>query len=285
MTPDHPISPLTSLRRHWLLGAVLALLGMACGVGIGLLLPATYTAEARLAVAPNRNSAYTISGFPLAAAELAANYSRWVQNNAADGSWRPAGVDSVVASPIPDSAVVRIETTSRDETAAVAGAAEVAAKLEATVQEAQGRNNPDNAYKAFSDRAAEVAAAQTKVDAARTAYQRALGAGSAAQIQATQRALNTALTEHSTVQLRQDGDADLYRRLYADPQGISQLKRISEASSLGGDRRSMIQRGAVVGLVLGLALALVAATLADRRRVRARTDLAAGERPRSDPQR
>ena len=30
-------------------GAVLALLGMACGVGIGLLLPATYTAEARLA--------------------------------------------------------------------------------------------------------------------------------------------------------------------------------------------------------------------------------------------
>lgn len=270
MSTRAPLSPLGSMRGHWVSSLLLAVLGLAVGIGTALVLPVTYSAEARLAVAPDRNSAYTIAGFPLAATELAANYARWVQNHAADGSWKPEGVDDVVASPIPESAIVRIETVSGDEAAAVRGANEVAQRLETVVQQAQGRNNPDNAYSAFQERSAEVARAETAVDAAEAAYQRALaGNGSVAT---TRAALESARAEYSQLKLAQDADADLYRRLYSDPQGITQLQRIGEASSLGDDRDSLVQRGAVVGLFGGLALALLVSVMADRRRGRRSAD-------------
>lgn len=260
------LTPTRAMARHWLLTTLLAVLGLVAGVALALALPRTYTAEARLAVAPERNSAYTISGFPLAATELAANYARWVQNNASSGTWHPEGVTSVQASPIPDTAIVRIEVTAPDEQKAVAGADAVAAQLEKVVGEAQGQNNPENAYKEFQKRAAEVAAAHSDVTAAESAYNRALvGQGSTAE---TKRTLDAAVAKESQLQLRQDGDGDLYRRLYSDPQGISLLRRVGEASSLGSNVKANVQRGGVAGLALGLVLALPLSMLVERRRLR-----------------
>ena len=109
-------SALRSLRRYWIAAVLLTLLTSAAGVSIALNRPPTYTAEARLAVGPDSNSAYSIAGFPTAARDLAANYARWVQNNATSGTWAPEGVSSVTASPIPESGVIRIETQSRPRT-------------------------------------------------------------------------------------------------------------------------------------------------------------------------
>lgn len=268
-------TPTRAVARHWLLTAVLGLIGLVLGAAVAIAVPQSYTAEARLAVAPERNSAYTIAGFPLAATELAANYARWVQNNTASGQWRPEGVTDVQASPVPDTAVVRVEVEAPDEQAAVNGANSVAQRLERVVGEAQSANDPENAYKAFQDRAAEVADATSEVSAAEAAYGRALAGGSTARTETAKAALDEANAKLSTLKLRQDGDGDLYRRLYADPQGNTTLRVLGEASSMGSDRTSNLQRGAVLGLAVGLILAVPLSMLAERRRRRRETAAAA----------
>lgn len=284
MTPDSPAAPgdtapgpLTSLARHWLLTLVLAALGLGLGLSVAVLTPVTYTASARLAVAPNTNNAYTIPGFPQAARDLAADYARWVQNNATDATWRPAGVTAVSSSPIPESGVILIETQAGDAQAAVTGAQQVADRLAAVVNEAQTSRDPRRAYTNFANMAPKVAAAEAKVSDAESSLGRLMGSRASASSQKAARdALVKARTELSLIQLQQSANSELYRRLYADTTGISQLKVIAPAAEAGDDRRSLLQRWGLLGLAGGLGLALVVATGLDRlrtRRVGARSEI------------
>lgn len=199
-------TPVGSTLRHWPLTLLLAVSGLVAGLLIGNSAPVTYRSEARLAVGPGSNSAYVIAGYPLAARDLAANYSRWVQNNARSGVWAVPGLTALSASPIPDSAVIRVEAEAEDPQLATKGAHLVAKRLVTVVGEQQRKNDPQRAFAQFQKLAPAVANAQAQLDSARTSKQK-----------------HDARVRLATAQLARDAQGDLYRRLSSDPQAVSQL--------------------------------------------------------------
>lgn len=268
---DAPAGPLTSALRHPVVVALCLTLGLVLGVVAALLTPTTHQAEARVAIVPANTSAYTIAGYPIGARELAADYARWVQNRAADGNWTSEGLSDVGASPIPNSAVIRIEVDGDSEDNAVAGAQHVADTLLATVAEAREGQNPEAAYADFQSIAPQVAEARGEVAAAEQTYAQAVGSeASTAVQQEAQEALTQAQTALAEVQLRQDAAGDLYRRLYVDTAGNSTLEVVAPAASTGGGAGAAIARYGLLGLGAGGLAGLLAAIVLDRRRAAAK---------------
>lgn len=246
-------SALKPIARHpWIALLLVAAMGLV-GAAIGWSAPVVHKAEARLSVGPASNSAYVISGYPLAARDLAANYSRFVQNNTSDPTWVPAGVSEVGASPIPDSSVVRIEATATDPALATAGAKQVATRLVDVVGEQQAKNDPELVFAQFEKMAPQVAVAQAKVENAKN-----------------DRARQEARTGLATLQLRRDAYGERYRRLFSDPQVVSRLQVIQPARIVSNSKSATVARWSMVGLGAGAVLALLATTVLDRRRRTAR---------------
>lgn len=271
MTRVGPRSPLRSLVAHPILTAVLAILGILAGIAAARSIPLTYTTEARLAVVSATNDAYSIPGYPLAARELAADYSRWVQNNATGGAWAPPGSVSVSASPIPDSAVIRVEVGARSQEQATQGAQQVSATLLKTVAGAQAQHDPQRAFRDFSRQAPGVALARAQLQQAETTYNRAIGAGaSASRIRAAGSVVQKARVKLAELELKQNAAASLYQRLYSDTQGASTLKQIVPAAPVGTPERTAQMRFGVLGAAAGLFCALLLAVALDRRRDRRR---------------
>lgn len=260
--PQHPtaLPPLLAMARHWLLCTAITLLGLIGGIAYAWTTPTTYTAESRLSVAPADNSAYSIAGFPLAARDLAATYARWVQNNAADpaSGWADAGVSSISASPIPESAVLRIEAKAASPEAATNAVTQAGQRLLTTVNEEQAKHDPKLAYRAFQQLAPKVVAADADVTAASAAVGRSNTA-------ANQKALREAKIKLSMLQLEQDANGQLYKELYSNTSGISLLKEVAPAALSGDDRRSGLARWGLAGLGGGLVVSLVVATALARR--------------------
>jgi len=249
--------------RHPVLVSVLLVLGLAAGIAVALVAPKAYTAETRVAVVPANTNAYTVAGYPVGARELAADYARWVQNRATEGSWAPPRASGVTSSPIPDSAVIRIEVAAKDPAAATAGADQVAKTLMDTVTEARAGHDPETAYKEFTSFAPKVAEARSAVQAAERAFGRA---SSEAARRAASDDLQKAQTELASIQLRQDAAGDLYRRLYVDIAGNSSLQVVSPAATQGNPQRTAMMRYGLMGLGAGGLLGMLTAVLLDRRR-------------------
>lgn len=262
---DAPVGPLTSVLRHPFLVGTCLVLGLLLGLGAAWMLPKTYTAETRVAVVPANNNAYTIAGYPVGARELAADYSRWVQNRATDGSWAPDGVTGVSASPIPDSAVIRIETEGTDQDSATKGATQVGETLMRTVKDAGAQHDPQSAYKEYQAWTPKTAEARAAVADAERAYGRATG--EAARDTAGD-ALAKAQAALAEAQLQQDAAGDLYRKLFVDAAGNSTLEVVAPAAGHGDPLRGAMMRYGLVGLGAGGLLGLLLAVLADRRRLR-----------------
>lgn len=264
-------SPLGSMGRHWKLTAMCTLLGLVLGLLAALVLPRPHAAEARVAVVADTNNAYTIAGYPLAARELAADYARWVQNNASGGTWAPAGVSEVTASPIPDSTTIRIEVAGDSEQAAVEGADQVATSLVEEASQAQSVRDPEAAFEEYNKLLPALAEARADVDAAQATYGRAVGSNAAAAtVRQARNALESAQVELSQVQLRTDAQAERYRRLYADTSGASTLKVIAPATSTGTGAESAFMRLGLVGAGTGFLVGFLLSVLRDRRRDAAR---------------
>ncbi len=261
--PGAPVGPLTSVLRHPVLVSLCLLLGLLLGLGTAWMMPRTFMAETRVAVVPSNNNAYTIAGYPVGARELAADYARWVQNRAKDGSWAPEGVTGVTASPIPDSAVIRIETEGTTQAAATTGAEQIADTLMHTVEQAGGQHDPENAYKEFQALTPKTAEARSAVQEAERAYGSATGT---AAKEAASKALAKAQTALAEAQLKQDAAGDLYRRLFVDTAGNSTLDIVAPASGQGDPLRSAMMRFGLVGLGAGGLLGLLLAVLLDRQR-------------------
>lgn len=255
-------SPLATAVRHAKPIAAVTLLGVVAGGAAGFALPVSYGAETRLAVGAGSDSAYAIAGFPIAARELAQNYSRWVQNNATDGTWSPEGVTSVSATPIPESGVIRVETRADDEATAVAGADAVAEALLKAADEVGAQRDAAAALSEYQKLTAGVTAAQAEVSLAESAFGRSSTTANA-------RALANARAALSEAQLLQGAQGDRYRRLIGDPVAVSQLAHISPAAGTGEDRSSNILLGTTAGGGLGLILAFCVAALRDFRPGRA----------------
>lgn len=265
---DGTASPIATAAHHWKTLAAGTVIGGLLGAGIGLAMPVTHTAEARLAVAAGSDSAFAIAGFPLAARDLAQNYARWVQNNTSDGNWAQPDTTSITATPIPESGVIRIETESPDPQAAVAAADNVSEQLKAQVDGVTATAQPEAALQEYRELAPQVAEAWAQVSVAESAF---ADSASAANAQALAQA-RAALAE---AQLIQDAQGDRYRRLVSDPVSVSQLTVIAPAAATGDDRSSNIMFGVTAGAGLGLLIAFLVAALRDWRN-RPRRRAAAG---------
>lgn len=260
---DGTSSPLASAARHWKLLAGATVLGAVVGGGVGLALPVQYTAETRLAVGAGNDSAYAVAGYPLAARDLAQNYARWVTTGAADGSWNQPDVTEIAANPIPESGVIRLEATSPDENAAVAGAAAVSEQLQQTVDEVMASAQPDTALQEFRKLSPQVIRAQSAVSAAENRFGRSPTAANAD-------ALAEARAVLAEAELIQGAQGDRYRRMVSDPVSVSQLTEIAPAASMGSNRDTNIQVGAAGGAGIGLIGAFIAGALRDFRGRRTR---------------
>lgn len=264
MSPDQATPARGGAIKRWGALIALAVVGLLIGLAVGFYRPATYGAEARLSVAPGTSNAYDIAGFPLAANELASTYARWVTRETAPGGL-PEGVEEVSASPIPDSAVVRIETTATSEEAAVTAAQALADGLVAQVSAAESASGPAALKEAFTQRAPTLADADAKAAAARGAYENAI-TRDLAGVERLRTQYVALAAEAATLRLEQDATAERYRRQAADPASIAQLAVVAPATSTGADTMSRMQRYGFVGLVAGggLGLALTAALSARR---------------------
>lgn len=258
-------SPLASLARHWVTAAVIMLLGALAGAGAGWVLPATYRAEERIAVVPASTSAYALQGYPLGASSLAADYARWVNMSAATDN----GEATVSASPVPDTAVIRVQASAPSAEEALAAASAGSLKLRTAVDEAVSARSPEVALASVREMQPKVAQAQVVVDEASERYNSAIGArAGAATVNTLQEALVKARIELSELQLQLNARNDLYRSVYASTQGNSKLEVTSAATDLGSNRTALMARYGLLGLGVGYVVAQLLVVARDRKRSR-----------------
>jgi capsular polysaccharide biosynthesis protein len=269
--PTERLSALATLRRHRLATAVVVLLAVAAGIVAGLVRPAVYTAEARVAVAGNTLSAQAVPGFALASQELAADYARYV-NDAQEQSdlasrlgVRADTVEEVSASPIPDSSVVRIEVTALDAGTATRAAATVADALLRQVNDSASATDEAAATLAqYTDMADQVAAAQQAADAAEAA---AANPAAGADLQQLRQAAAEAKSQLAILQVQQEALGQKYRsQVSSTTDEAAGLTLVQEAAVAGDDRLAHVQQFGLAGLVVGALLALLLARVLERRR-------------------
>ncbi|MDO5699041.1 MAG: hypothetical protein Q4G51_13815 [Dermatophilus congolensis] len=159
--------------RLWILAAVLVILGAVAGAGAGAaLLGDKVVAESRLVVGDQTIRAQSVPGYSLATQQLAVTYSRLIGSDAV-GAEVPEGV-AVDASPIPDSAIVRVRAEATDEGAAIAAADAAAQALVAAADEARARNTSDSIAEGYLEARADLdraRATQTRAETPANAYQ------------------------------------------------------------------------------------------------------------------
>lgn len=259
--------PLQSWRRHWLLGTVIALVASGLGVAAAFALPATYTAEARVAVGSGDLTSSAIAGFPLAASQLASNYARYVNDRGVANTDVPAGVD-LAASQIPESNVIRIEATSADPEAARSAANAAAEQLIAVVND-NGAVPKDEVFDQFTKAAEAKAAADTALAAAQHTLDNLLGdkATSKAKLKAARADVTDAAAAAAQAGLQSQALQQRYTSLVTNPSTSAILKLVRTADGLASNRTSLMARLGLLGLVVGGAAGLLVATLRDRRRV------------------
>lgn len=263
--PSPQGSPLASLARHWVTAALIMLVGLVIGAGIGWVLPATYRAEERIAVVPTSTSAYALQGYPLGASSLASDYARWIRMTAATQE----GTASVSASPVPDTSVIRIEAEAPSDEEARKAASDGSLQLRTAVDEATAARSPEVALESVREIQPKVAEAQAAVDAASERYNSAIGARSATStVNALRQELTDARTALAELQLQMNARSDLYRSVYASAQGNSKLEVTSPATDLGNNRITLMARYGLMGLGLGYVIAQILVVARDRKRTR-----------------
>ena len=255
-------SPLTALRRHWGVGALLALLGLLAGLAATATRPVQYTAEARLVVGQLDVSSQSVPGFALATQQLATTYARLIVADPirADiantlGSRRGQLLD-YRASPIPESAIIRVEAVATDAGVASRAADAAATALRRTV-----------AGLLLADPGAgllrEYAASRTRLGEAEDALRRAKLAFSQARSeqgrQATAVQQQAAQSSLDTIRLESDALGTRYQQSVNSAPGAP-LQGVSKAIITGEDRVKTQELFGLAGLVVGLLLALLFTT-------------------------
>jgi len=270
---DEPVvrsaqAPLAAVARHKKQAVVFTLVGGLIGVLIGVVWPTTYTAETRVAVGMGSLTSSSIAGFPLAADDLASNYSRYVNNTGVAMADTIPGVE-LEASQIPESNVIRIEAHSRNADDARAAATRAADDLmnkvnvEANQQEREEtRTLIAEASRRFGDAYARVQAEQSQLGSS-------IGAGTA---QGTIDGLRTRLADSKTEEGIASAELDAQRtkliRMVSEDSESAHLTMVREVGEPESSRVSMIQRLLLIGLVVGFVVAVAAATIRERRTAR-----------------
>lgn len=271
---DLPASPLTAALRYWYVVLPLTVLGLVVGLLLAASRPTLVTAEARLAVGSADLASYQVAGFGPAATQLASNYARYIGAQRSREQQRELvgdlvdQVDSVEASPIPESNIVRVEVVASSEDVALQAADRTAKRLVGlTTIEEPGRD-PAQVLKQFTGLSGEVAQAQAAQDEATRQLDLVVAdKASPAAIAAARAVVASARAKTAVLQLRQDAVGGLFQELSSEPPSQSRLVPVNEAFISGTDASSKYllfgAGGAVLGGLLGL---LIAMTLGRRRR-------------------
>lgn len=271
------VEPLTSqatrqlqpARRHWPLITILAAAGAGLGVGLAFLIPITYTAEARVAVGAGDLTSGAISGFPLAASQLASNYARYVNDRGVAGTDVPEGV-KLSASQIPDSNIIRVEAESRDGAAATAAANSAAQELVDTVNSG-GAESAAAVFTEFSKAAAADAEAQNELAAAQHELDQQLSKeASKSQIADARAAVEKATATADETGLAADSLRQKYVNLVDDSSSAAKLQVVRTSDALSSNRISWIGRLLLVGLALGGGIGYLIGRSRDRAPARGR---------------
>lgn len=276
-----------SALHHPLLVAVVAVLGLVVGTGIGYKHTPTYTADAQLIVGRAANlPADQIPGLAVAEQQLASDYARLgnstdVLSAAAANLHTSYLPGTISASPIANSSIIDVQATSSSEKEALALANAGAAALETIVT------------KVTNDNQSELTPIVNSFEKADNAYQRAT-----AQYNMLEHQLNTFLGElgnHTptakdkkyeaylnsqiaAAQTKADTDkliSGTYSNEYysaVPPLNVQQemVQRIGTASYDGSNRKSYTEAAALLGAVGGLVVGLAGAAWLDSRRGRRR---------------
>lgn len=272
-TPGPGVPPLLPLKHHPRLLAACAAAGLALGLGVAAVSPATYTAEVRLAVGTGEMSSLQIPGYPTASRDMAENYARWVTTTGAGGKVITDGSVELSASPLPDSNIVRLEAKSTDADAATTAAADAAAALRDEVNKVREEDDPEKVLQEIEDHAAEVAIANEHTivlgDAYRDAYAQVVaGTLTEADIQDWESQYADAQSYYRSLNAQQVAREARYQRLVSQNTTEADLTIVQEAGVTGNDKVSNLQRYGLIGLVGGGVIGFGAAHLAYRRSAR-----------------
>lgn len=155
VTPGRRVTPGDLLRIAG--GLVLgSLLGALVAV---MILGGRVTAEARLVVGDQTIAAQSVPGYALATQQLAGTYARLVMGDAVT-SQVPEDAE-VSASPVPESAVVRVQAEADDADTAVAAANAAAQALVTSVQGVTGPETDEAQVTAWQEARARLREAQS----------------------------------------------------------------------------------------------------------------------------
>jgi uncharacterized protein involved in exopolysaccharide biosynthesis len=254
--------------------AVPLILGGLLGAGAFALTSPSYTAEARVglgqpALAPNQVPAYAA-----ALQTLASNYARFVQDSDSlrdELETQVSGeVVSAIASPIPETGIIRLEVKASDRASAVGAVNRLAQQLIDQVRGVTESTQVDtqrfsDAYIAYLDAQNAAAAASAEFDRLNTELGADPNVVAAARDRAGQAAADAALRN-----LEQQALGTLYRDAHTASATAPALTVIREAASASDDTGSRAQRTIGIGALLGAAISVGLAYLLGRRGATAR---------------
>ena len=238
--------------------SLLVIIGLVVGLVLYLTTSSSYTAESRIAVGQETLSAIQVPGYVSATQKLASDYARYVQDTLSERKRLPdngRGVQSISASPIPESNIIRVEV--RATTAAIA-TQDVKAVTQSLLHKVSG-TNPDlqKAQQAFAQAYVDFRKAQDRADAADAdvASLRASHSAAPSAIEAAQAAANEQSAEAARLDLEQQALGANYRAAYSDAKDTPGLTVIKAASKGISDSGSRLQRDLLTGLLAGALLA------------------------------
>jgi hypothetical protein len=263
-------SPLTELRRRWPLTTLLLLAGLFLGLGAAQSRPVEYTSEARLVVGALDVSSQSVPGFALATQQLATTYSRLIVGDQVQLAVRRglgARADDLVevrASPIPESAVIRVEAVAtRREVSLRATDASARALLD-QVNRLLLVNPGEALLKQFAASRTEIAAATVALQQAQRAVTRAETRQQREQAATAQQAAQSQL---DTLQLESEALGTRYQQTVNGAPGAP-VQSIAKAVVTGDDRLQTRELLGLAGLAVGGLVALLVCAALSARRVR-----------------
>lgn len=276
-----------SALNHPVLVAVLAILGLFIGVGIGYEHAPTYSAQAQLIVGKTSTLALDqIPGLASGVQSLASDYARLATTTpVVDGTEKALGVKTLPgtlnATPVPQSSIINVDASAPTKAQALAlanaGAATLTSVIAASTSDTVAQlkplldnyNQQEGQYLALT---AEANMVQHQLD---VLYAR-IGNHSPTPAQAAQEVqLNNKIvalqSQASAAQLQ----ANAYNNQYnsALPPLTTQEELVQQAGAAqynGSDRKSWIEAAGLLGIVGGLVVGLAAASLVDSREARRR---------------
>jgi capsular polysaccharide biosynthesis protein len=262
-----PVGPAPALLRHPLLALFIVLVCTGAGVAAGLERPPSYNAEARMAVGNIDVESQALPGYVSAVQSLAGSYSRAIDSKQVVGPVaEELGLPEsevarrISASPVPSSAVIRIDATGSDEESTVRLANAAADGLRDYVRGLDSGKSSSNGILRDYRRASEDA---------EQAKQKRERAREAAGANSTSKKVQEAEADYSAAQLKVRSLANQYQQSLQQRPPANFTQDLTDATTAASDQRSQLQLRAFTGFVAGLVLATAIVTaLANRRRRR-----------------